>query len=177
MLAVLELAASRAGWDQPLQPAAGAHGTPGTRYGRGIAVYPYMHGNSYCAQVVEVAVTGTELRVLRVVVAADCGRVIDPDGVRKQMEGGVVWGLSAALHGGVRIEEGQVRNSNFHDNPVLRMRECPPIEVHLVDDPGPRPWGTGELSTPVVVPALLNAVFAATGKRIRTLPVAAADLA
>lgn len=174
MLAVLELAAARAGWDRPFAPKGGA---PGTRYGRGIAVYPYMHGNSYCAQVVEVAVTGTELRLLRVVVAADCGRVIDPVGVRKQMEGGVIWGLSAALHGGVRFENGRVGNSNFHDNPVLRMRECPRIEVHLVDEPGPTPWGSGELSTPVVVPALMNAVFAATGKRIRKLPLVPADLA
>src|SRR5699024_5912314 len=115
---------------------------------RGIAVYPYMHGDSYCAQVVEVSVTGTEIRVDRVVVAVDCGKVIDPEGVKKQMEGGVVWGLSAALHGGLMLENGAIRNSNFHDYPVLRMNQCPVIEVHFIDQPGPQPCGTGELSPP-----------------------------
>jgi isoquinoline 1-oxidoreductase beta subunit len=124
--AVLDLAASKADWKKKPSSKNGK-----TQHGRGIAAYPYMHGNSYCAIVVDVEMTGKELRVKNVVCAVDCGLVVHPDGVRQQIEGGVVWGLTAALYGGVEIEKGKVLRSNFHDNPLLRLPECPPIAFHF----------------------------------------------
>jgi CO/xanthine dehydrogenase Mo-binding subunit len=164
--AVLDLAASKADWKKKPSSKNGK-----TQHGRGIAAYPYMHGNSYCAIVVDVEMTGKELRVKNVVCAVDCGLVVHPDGVRQQIEGGVVWGLTAALYGGVEIEKGKVLRSNFHDNPLLRLPECPPIAVHFVENPQQKPTGVGELSPPAVVPALCNAIFDATGKRVRRLPI------
>jgi CO/xanthine dehydrogenase Mo-binding subunit len=159
---VLDLAASKAGWGKTPLPKG---------HGCGIAAYPYMHGNSYCAVVVEVEVRGKNIRVQRVVCAVDCGLVVHPDGVRQQIEGGVIWGLTAALYGGLEFEVGRILRSNYHDNPLLRFQECPKIEVHFVPQSMEKPTGVGELSPPPTVPALCNAIFDATGKRIRRLPV------
>ncbi|MCG2586460.1 molybdopterin cofactor-binding domain-containing protein [Massilia sp. TS11] len=140
--------------------------------GRGIAAYPYLHGDSYCAMVVEVARRDGAWRITRVVAAVDCGRVINPDGARQQIEGGIIWGLSAALHGGLQLRAGAVVNSNFHDTPMLRLHETPErIEVHFVGSPEAPPTGLGEIAPPVVVPALANALYAATGVRQRQLPL------
>lgn len=158
---VLELAAEKSGWGSPLAQ-------PGQ--GRGIAV---MHAfGSYVAQVAQVAVSEQgEVRVLRVDCAIDCGIVVNPGHVVAQMEGGIVFGLSAALWGEVTIAGGRVEQSNFHDLRLMRFNEAPRIAVHLVDSAAP-PGGVGEPGTAAAIPALVNAIFAATGKRIRRLPVA-----
>jgi CO/xanthine dehydrogenase Mo-binding subunit len=157
-LRVLDLAAEKAGWGKPL-PAGVA---------RGIAQAKAF--GSHCAQVAEVSVSGHHVRVHRVVAALDCGTVINPDLVRAQVESAVVFGLSAALRQEITFANGRVQQGNFHDFPALRMHEMPKIEVHLVpsDDP---PRGVGEPGLPPVAPAVTNAIFAATGKRVRSLPI------
>jgi isoquinoline 1-oxidoreductase beta subunit len=159
LLNVLDLAAERAGW---------GGGTSPDR-GRGVALLSAF--GSYAATVAEVHVDarGT-LRIERFVVAVDCGQVINPGIIRQQVESGVIYGLSATLHGRLTMEQGAIVEGNFDDQPVLRMDACPPIEVHVVDSTEP-PGGVGELATPGVAPALLNAIFAATGERLRTLPI------
>ncbi|GGY45851.1 xanthine dehydrogenase family protein molybdopterin-binding subunit [Pseudoduganella albidiflava] len=174
---VVERAAELAGWGGAPSAAAGTgtRTTADTTTGRGFAVYPYLHGDSYCAMVIDVAVRGRQFRITRVVAVVDCGLVINADGARQQVEGGIAWGLSAALHGGIRLAEGAVANTNFHDTPVLRHADMPRrIEVHFVQEPGAAPCGLGEIAPPLVAPALCNALFAATGQRIRRLPVALA---
>jgi len=160
----LELAAERAGWSQPL-----AAGPQGTRRGRGVAVHESF--GSFVAQVAEVTVAadGT-YKVDRVVCAVDCGVAINPDVIRAQMEGGIGFGLATALHGAITLKDGEVQQSNFHDYPVLRMNEMPTVEVHIVPS-AEHPTGVGEPGVPPVAPALANALFNATGKRIRTLPL------
>ncbi len=162
--AVLELAAERAGWGRPL-PA----GSGGERGGRGIAL---LHAfGSYIAQVADVVVsTQGDVRVRRVVCAVDCGTVVNPDTVQAQMESGIVFGITAALWGEITIKQGRVEQHNFHDYRMLRMSETPAIEVHLVKSPE-APGGVGEPGTSTVMPAVTNAIFAATGRRIRKLPV------
>jgi isoquinoline 1-oxidoreductase beta subunit len=155
---VLALAAERAGWHDPL---------PKGR-SRGIAVY-HSYG-SWVAQVAEVSVKDEAWRVERVVCAADCGIVVHPDAVAAQMEGAIVFGLSAALHGEITLRDGAVVQSGFDDYPILRMRDTPDIEVHLVPSRA-HPGGVGEPGLPPVAPAVANALFAATGKRIRRLPL------
>ncbi len=161
---VLELAAQKASWGAPL-PAGRA---------RGIAV-AFSYG-SYAAHVAEVSVDpdGT-VRVHRVVCAIDCGFAVNPDQVKAQMEGGVVYALTAALYGEITIENGRVKQSNFHDYPMLRIDEAPPVEVHILDS-GEAPGGIGEPGVPTVAPAVTNAIFALTGKRIRRLPIRPDDL-
>jgi isoquinoline 1-oxidoreductase subunit beta len=160
--AVLDLAAQAAGWGHPL---------PAGR-GRGVALL-FSGWGSYLAEVAEVEVsTAGELRVHRIVCAVDCGTVINPDTVTAQIEGGVNFGISAALWGEVTLKNGRVEQSNFHNYRVLRMNEAPTIEVHLVRNLE-APGGLGEPGTSVTAPALANAVFAATGKRIRKLPLQA----
>jgi isoquinoline 1-oxidoreductase subunit beta len=160
--AVLDLAAKAAGWGQPL---------PSGR-GRGVALL-FSGWGSYLAAVAEVEVSKAgELRVHRIVCAVDCGTVINPDTVKAQIEGGVNFGISAALWGEVTLKNGRVEQSNFHNYRVLRMNEAPTIEVHLVRNLE-APGGLGEPGTSVTAPALANAVFAATGKRIRKLPLQA----
>ncbi|MEW5708567.1 MAG: xanthine dehydrogenase family protein molybdopterin-binding subunit [Pseudomonadota bacterium] len=156
---VLKLAAEKAGWGRPL---------PKNR-GRGVAVHESFH--SFVAQVVEVTVKddGT-FSVDRVVCAVDCGVAVNPDVVRAQMESGIVFGLSAALHGAIILRDGIVVQSNFNDYPVLRLDETPRIEVHIVKSEAP-PTGVGEPGVPPVAPALANALFAATGKRLTKLPL------
>jgi isoquinoline 1-oxidoreductase subunit beta len=160
--AVLELAAERAGWGQLL---ASSHG----RVGRGIAL---LHAfGSYIAQVAEIVVSPQgEVRVQRVVCAVDCGTIVNPDIVKAQMESGIVFGITAALWGEITIKNGRVEQHNFHDYRMLRLSETPKIEVHLVASTE-APGGVGEPGTSTVMPAVTNAIFAATGKRIRQLPV------
>jgi len=155
---VLELAAQKAGWGSPL-PAGRA---------RGIAVAESFGG--YVAQVAEVSLEDGRPKVHRVVIAADVGTVINPQQVTAQLEGAMVYGLSAALHGKITLKDGQVEQSNFHDYPVIRMNEMPAVEVHLVPSTQ-APGGVGEPGTPPIAPAVANALFALTGKRHRSLPL------
>jgi isoquinoline 1-oxidoreductase beta subunit len=162
-LGVLNLAAEKAGWGTPPKPVAGR------RVGRGVSCQ-FAFG-SYLAQVADVSVgPGGDVRVHRVVCAVDCGQTVNPDTVAAQMEGGIIFGLTAALWGEITLDKGRVQQSNFNDYRVMRINEAPAIEVHIVtskDDPG----GIGEPGTAGAAPALANAVFAATGKRIRKLPI------
>jgi isoquinoline 1-oxidoreductase beta subunit len=162
-LAVLNLAAEKAGWGRPLKPVAGR------KVGRGVSTQ-FAFG-SYMAQVAEVSV-GPEgdVRVHRVVCAVDCGQNINPDGIIAQMEGGIVFGASAALWDQITHDKGRVQQTNFGDYRVMRINEAPTVEVYIVnshDEPG----GIGEPGTAGIAPALANAVFAATGKRVRKLPI------
>jgi isoquinoline 1-oxidoreductase beta subunit len=128
------------------------------------------------AQVAEVEVSKDgEVRVKRVVCAVDCGSVVNPDTIRAQIEGAVIFGISAALFGNVTVKAGRVEQSNFHDYRVLRLNEAPAIETHIVSNTE-TPGGIGEPGTCCVMPAITNAIFAATGKRLRRLPVGVADL-
>lgn len=163
-LGVVELAANKAGWGTPL---------PEGR-ARGIALAESF--GSFVAQVAEVSVDKAgKVRVHRVVCAVDCGRHVNPDGIAAQMEGGIVFGLSAALHGEITLKDGRVEQSNFHNYPVLRMNEMPQVEVHIVES-RENPGGIGEPGVPPVAPAVCNAIFTLTGKRIRKLPIRAEDL-
>jgi isoquinoline 1-oxidoreductase beta subunit len=155
---VVDLAAAKAGWGSPL---------PAGR-GRGIACA--FSFDTYAAEVAEVSVDKAGVaRVHRMVCAVDCGRVVNPDGVRAQVESAVVYGLSAA-QGAITIAEGRVEQSNFHDFPVMRIQDMPVVEVHLVPSTE-RPTGIGEPALPPAAPAMANAIFAATGKRLRRLPI------
>jgi isoquinoline 1-oxidoreductase subunit beta len=155
---VLELAATKSGWGTKL-PAGRA---------RGIAL---MEGyGTSMAQVAEVSVTGNKVRVHRVTVAADPGRMVNPNIVRQQLEGSIIYGLSAALYGEITLKDGRVQQTNFHDYPVVRMPDSPAIDIHIVDS-DEKPAGIGEPGTALISPAVANAVFAATGKRLRKLPL------
>jgi isoquinoline 1-oxidoreductase beta subunit len=164
MLAVLELVAQKANWGSKLAPGVG----------RGIATH--FSFESYVAQVVEASVEKGEVRVHRVVCAVDCGLVINPDTVKAQMQGGIIFGLTAALKTEITLKDGKIEQSNFHDYQMLRIFEAPQIEVHIVPSTN-SPTGVGEPGVPPVAPALANAIFAATGKRIRRLPIRNSDLA
>jgi isoquinoline 1-oxidoreductase beta subunit len=164
LLGVLELAAEKAGWGKPL-PAGRA---------RGIAVVNNI--GSYNAQVAEVSVEHGKLRVHRVVCAVDCGHAINPAGIEQQIQSGIVYGLSAAMKGAITIERGRVVQGNFNHYDVLRIDEMPVVEVHIVPSQA-APGGIGEASTPSIIPAVANAIFAATGKRLRKLPILPEDLA
>jgi isoquinoline 1-oxidoreductase beta subunit len=163
-LAVLELAASKADWGKPLA---------GGKF-RGIAVVKAF--DTYVAEVAEVSVAKDGgVRVHRVVCAVDCGRVVNPSTVEAQMQGGIVYGLTATLKGAITIDRGRVEQSNFDSYDLLRISEMPQVEVHLMPSDEP-PTGCGEPGVPPIAPAVCNAIFAATGKRIRHLPVRAEDL-
>ena len=160
---VLEFVAEKAGWGKALS----------NGRGRGLAVHESF--GSYVAQVAEVSISKDRgLRVHRVVCAVDCGPVVNPNIVRAQMEGGIVFGLTAALYGEITFEKGRVRQGNFHDYPMLRMHEMPQIEVHIVPSED-KMGGAGEVGVPPVAPAVANAVFALTSKRIRRLPIRMTD--
>jgi len=162
--AVLQLAAEMAGWGEPLPQGSG----------RGVALQ-FVFG-TYMAQVAEVEVSQEgEVRVRRVVCAVDCGSVVNPDTVQAQVQGAVIFGVSAALFGQVTLKGGRVEQTNFDTYRVLRMNEAPAIEVHIVKNTEP-PGGMGEPGTSAIVPAVTNAIFAATGRRLRTLPVDPAEL-
>ena len=162
-LGVLNLAAQKAGWGKPLAPIAGR------KVGRGISTQ-FAFG-SYMAQVAEVSVgPDGDVRLHRVVCAVDCGQAVNPDTIIAQMEGGIVFGATAALWNEITIAQGRVQQTNFGDYRMMRINEAPKVEVHIVtstDEPG----GIGEPGTAGIAPALANAVFAATGKRIRKLPI------
>jgi len=157
--AVLNLAAEKGDWGKPMLRGEG----------RGIALH-----TSYGSSVAQVAEVGVEkdgtIRVHRVVCAIDCGQIVNPDTIAAQMEGGIVFGLSAALWGKISFKDGKVQQSNFDDIRVLRMPEMPRVEVYIVPSTEP-PTGVGEVGVPPVAPAVANAVFAATGKRLRDLPI------
>ncbi|MGH7530449.1 MAG: molybdopterin cofactor-binding domain-containing protein [Gemmatimonadales bacterium] len=159
LVAVLDRAAQAAGWGTPAP--AGRH--------RGIALWQF--GDTFVAEVAEVSI-GDEgsVRVHRVVCAIDCGIVVNPDTVAAQTQSNVVYGLTAALYGEIAIDRGRVVQSNFHDYRMLRLAEMPAVEVHLVRSEAP-PGGIGEAALPAIAPAVCNAIFAATGKRIRRLPI------
>ena len=154
-LAVLNKAASEAGW--------GKHSAA-----MGVAVHPGF--GSYVAQVAEIVIENSQIRVKKIVCAVDCGLVVNPDIVKPQIEGGVVFGLTAALKNTININNGHVEQSNFHDYPLLAIDEMPEIEVHIIPSVEP-PGGVGEIGVPPVAPAVANAVFAASNKRIRQLPL------
>ncbi len=158
--AVLELAAEKAGWGKRLPE----------RIGRGVSVQSVFA--TYLAQVAEVEVSsdGT-VRVRRVVCAVDCGTVVNPDTVRAQIQSAIIFGITAALRGEITLKNGRVEQSNFHDYLMLRMNEAPVIEVYIVNS-AESPGGMGEAGTSAIAPAITNAIFAVTGKRIRKLPVA-----
>jgi isoquinoline 1-oxidoreductase beta subunit len=165
-LKTLETAAEHAGWGKPL---------PAGR-SRGIALVSSYDG--YVAQVIEISVNRKErsLKVHRVICALDCGRIVNPSSIDAQARSSIVYGLTAALHGAITIDRGRVQQNNFNDYKMLRFDEMPEIEVHVIQSDLP-PTGAGEFVVPPVAPALCNAVFAATGKRVRRLPIQPEDLA
>lgn len=157
-LAALNLAAEKAGWGQPLPDGVS----------RGIAVHESF--GSYVAQVAEVSVKKGGVKVHRVVCVIDCGLAVNPESLTAQMESSIAFGLGAALQGEISFKDGMVQQSNFHDYRVLRMADMPKVEVHIVPSTE-KMGGVGEPAVPPIAPAVANAIFAATGKRIRTLPI------
>jgi len=155
---VLEVAAERSGWGTKL-PAGRA---------RGIALLDDR--GSLVVEVAEVSVEGNRVRVHKVTCAADCGQIIHPGIAEAQLSGSIVAGLTAALYGEITIEKGRVKQANFHDYQMLRMREMPDIRVHIVTN-HEEPGGVGEPAVPPLAPAVTNAIFALTGKRVRKLPI------
>ncbi|WP_373491197.1 molybdopterin cofactor-binding domain-containing protein [Parasphingorhabdus sp.] len=158
-LKVLDTAAKISGWGTPLPE----------KHGRGIAFVPSF--GSIVAQVAEVDMSGSRPKVKKVYVAADPGFVINPDGFIAQMESAIAYGLTAALYGEISIKDGRVQQSNFHDYPMLRINEMPEVEVALINGDHQRLGGGGEPGLPPIAPAVTNAIFAATGTRIRELPL------
>jgi len=157
--AVLKLAAQRAGW---------GHAPPGRHLGLAL-----MEGyTTLLAQVAEISVDAGVLKVHKITCLVDCGQMVNPRIVESQIESAIVFGLSAALWGEVTISGGQVRQTNFNSYRVLRSNEVPELDVHLLDSDAP-PGGIGEPAVALVAPAICNAIFAATGKRLRSLPIAA----
>jgi isoquinoline 1-oxidoreductase beta subunit len=162
--AVLNLAAEKADWDKPLP----------TGSGRGVSLQSAF--GSYIAHVAEVEVfKNGVVRVRRVVCAVDCGTVVNPDTVQAQMQSGIIFGTTAALYGEITLKDGRVEQSNFDTYQMLRIDEAPAIDVHIIESPEP-PGGIGETGTSGIVPAIANAIFAATGKRLRKMPVDVAAL-
>lgn len=160
---VLVLACEKAGYGKKMGPGRGM----------GIAVCPY--GINYCAVVAEITILDGRMTIDKITVAVDCGRVINPSGVENQIVGGIAWSLTALYYGGLPIRNGRAVHTNFHQNKILRMNECPPVDVHIVDS-DERPGGIGEISSPMGVPAVLNAIYAVTGKRIRKVPISLEDI-
>jgi len=157
--AVLELAAEKAGWGQPLPD----------RVGRGVSVQFVFA--TYLAQIAEVEVSRDgAVRVRRVVCAVDCGTVVNPDTVRAQIQSAIIFGATAALYGEITLKDGRVEQTNFDTYQILRMNEAPAIEVHIVQSSEP-PGGMGEAGTSAIAPAITNAIFAATSRRLRKLPI------
>jgi isoquinoline 1-oxidoreductase beta subunit len=157
---VLELAAAKGGWDKPLPRG----------HARGIAVHESFH--TFVAQVVEVSQRTDGIHIERVVCAVDCGIAVNPHIIAMQMESGIGYGLAAAHSGAITLKDGMVEQSNFHDYQVLRINQMPKIEVHIVPS-AEKPTGVGEPATPVIAPALANAIHALTGKPVRALPLSA----
>ena len=151
--------AAKSGWGEKLPAGSG----------RGVSL---LFGfGSYIAEVVEVAVDKDgQVRVKRVTCAVDCGQVVNPDTIKAQMEGGIIFGLSAALYGEITLKDGRVEQSNFDSYQVVRIDQAPQVDVHIVQS-GEAPGGIGEPGTAAIAPAVVNAIFAATGKRLRKLPI------
>jgi isoquinoline 1-oxidoreductase beta subunit len=167
---VIGIAYQKAGWKSAFRRDRGAR-----RWGRGFSCNAY-HRQTMVAQIAEVSVGNEgDVRVHRVVCAIDCGRAVNPLGIEGQVESAVLWGLSATLHGKITFEKGRVQQSTYKDFPVMRMDECPVIETHIVPSEV-RPLGVGEQPVPPVYAAVANAVFDATGVRVRELPIAAERL-
>ena len=163
-LRVLNAAATLGNWERPVPKG----------HGRGIA---FLSGyGSLTAQVAEVSVVGRILRVHRVSCAIDCGTAVNPDSIRAQFEGGVIFGLTAAALGEITIADGRVQQSNFDNYPLLRMPQCPRIDVTIIENPDEKIGGIGEPPVPPIAPAIANAIFAACGRRIRQLPFSKAGL-
>jgi isoquinoline 1-oxidoreductase beta subunit len=163
LLAALKRVAKEADWTRPLEEGRG----------RGISLQESF--GSIVAQVVEVTVSNGKTWVDRVVSVIDAGYAVSPDGTKAQIESGVIYGLSAAMYGEITIENGAVAQSSFSDYDAIRMHDSPVMETHIINS-GAEIGGAGEPGTPGVAPALANAIFDATGKRIRTLPIMNADL-
>ncbi len=165
-LAVLETAANNAGWGKPL---------PAGRF-RGLAVVTSYEG--FVAHSIEISVNRQQrtLKVHRVVCALDCGRIVNPSSIQAQARSCIVYGLTAAMHSAITIDRGRVQQNNFNDYQMMRFDEMPEVEVHIIPSEKP-PTGAGEFVVPPVAPALCNAIFAATGRRVRRLPVRPEDLA
>ena len=158
---VLEVVRDKSSWGEPVSEGRG----------RGVACNAYF-GHTYIAYVADIAVDHNgNVRVERVIAAVDCGRVINPTGVEQQMEGGIIWGISSALKGEITFRNGAAQQGTYADFEVARMRDTPVIEVHIVNSDAPEPFGMGEPPVPPIVPAIVNAVFAVTGKRVRKLPI------
>ncbi|BFM14918.1 xanthine dehydrogenase family protein molybdopterin-binding subunit [Maricurvus nonylphenolicus] len=154
---VIEVAAEKAGWGQ-------------AKAGISQGVAAVTSFSSHVAQVVDVSVENNQIKVHRVVCVVDCGRAVNPDMIKSQMESGIIFGMTAALHGDITLDKGSVVQSNFHDYPLLRMQETPEIDVHIIDG-DEAPTGVGEPGLPPIAAAIGNAVFAATGQRLRQLPL------
>jgi isoquinoline 1-oxidoreductase beta subunit len=166
MIRVLETIREKANWGKPLHiPEA-----EGRAVGRGLAINIY-HGGSYLAQVAEVSIApgGNGFRVHRIVCVVDCGIAINPAGIEGQVDSAITWGLSATLHGKIDFKNARAQQSGFHDFRVARMNEMPHVETHIIPSEA-RPGGFGEHAVPPVAPAIGNAIFAATGKRLRKVP-------
>jgi isoquinoline 1-oxidoreductase beta subunit len=158
VLKTLDLAAEKSGWGT----------TPAKGRARGIAVHESF--GSVCAQVAEVSIENGAVKVHRVVAAIDCGLAVNPLTIEAQVQSAIVYGLSAALHSAITLKDGRVEQSNFHDYRILRAGEMPKVEVHIVPS-SEKPSGVGEPGTPPIAPAVANALFALTGKRVRSLPI------
>jgi isoquinoline 1-oxidoreductase beta subunit len=162
--AVIEKAASEAGWGRKLEQ------------GRGLGISAHRSFVSYTAVVTEVAVSDKgEITIPRVDIAFDCGAVVNPDTVRAQVQSAIMFGTTAALYGEITLKNGRVEQTNFDTYQILRMNEAPAVDVHIVENLEV-PGGMGECGTSAIVPAIANAIFAATGKRLRKMPIDAAVL-
>src|SRR5882757_11113809 len=161
---VLDVLESKSDWGKPM-PAG---------KGRGMAIHESY--DSIVGMVAEVAVTNGEVKVERVVIACDCGTVVNPRGVETQLEGGMIYGLSAALFGEITVKDGRVVEGNFDTYPVVRLKDAPKTEVYISPTPGKRWGGIGEPGATMIQPAVTNAIFAATGRRLRSLPIRGQDL-
>jgi isoquinoline 1-oxidoreductase beta subunit len=155
--ALLDLLAEKAGWGRPEKGTA-----------QGVAIHESF--GSIVAQVAEVIVEEGKIRVVRVVCAVDCGQTVNPNTIAAQMESGIFFGMAAALHGAITFKNGRVEQSNFHDYPMPRLAAMPAVEVHIMPS-REKPGGIGEPGVPPIAPAIANALFAATGIRLRSLPL------